>query len=213
MSAGATLEAPPSRSLAPGEPAPGGALLPRRENGFLTRVGRLAMRLSGWRFEGRLPDVPRVVMVVAPHTSNWDFPVGVAAMFALDLKIHWIGKHTLFAPPFGALLRAIGGEPVDRAAPGGIVGEAAARIRAADRYVLALSPEGTRRRLEEWKTGFHRIAREAGVPILPVRFDWPRRVVGFGALLEPTDDLARDLRLLRAHYRAAMARIPANYVE
>lgn len=213
MTAGAALDASSSLPLGPGKPAPGGALLPRRGNGTLRLVGRLAMRLTGWRFEGALPDVPRVVIAVAPHTSNWDFPVGVMAMFALDLRIHWLGKHTIFAWPVGPVLRAIGGEPVNRAAPGGIVGEAAAKVRAADRYILALSTEGTRRRLAEWKTGFHRIAREAGVPILPVRLDWSRKVIGLGAPFQPTADVAGDVRLLRTQFRASMARIPANYVE
>lgn len=180
----------------------------------LTRaIGHLLLRLWRWRITGELPALPRFVIIVAPHTSNWDFPVGAAAKFALGLQAHWFGKDTLFRGPLGVWMRHIGGEPVDRAAPGGVVGAAVARIRATAQYVLALSPEGTRRRVTRWRTGFHAIARGAGIPIVPVALDWSRREVRIGDPFWPTDDLAADLPRLAAFYDASMAHTPALYAD
>ena len=184
---------------------------PRRRSALLQRLGRLGLALVGWRVEGTMPAIPRFIVVVAPHTSNWDFPLGVLAMFALDLRAHWLGKHTLFRGPLGALMRALGGEPVDRSQPGDVVEQVAARIREADMYVLGLAPEGTRR-ARPWKTGFHRIAVAAGVPVVPAWIDYSRRTIGIGAPVTMTGELEHDLTRLGAHYEARMARYPEQYV-
>lgn len=132
-------------------------------------------------------------------------------MFALDLNGHWLGKHTIFRGPLGALMRALGGEPVDRSQPGDVVEQVATRIRTAGSYVLGLSPEGTRA-ARPWKTGFHRIAVAAGVPVVPAWIDYQHRVVGVGAPVTMTGELEADLARLGAHYHAGMARYPAQYV-
>ena len=165
----------------------------------------------GWRFEGEVPDRPKLVVVVAPHTSNWDFVVGLAADFALGLRIRFIGKDTLFGPPLGWFLRWAGGIPVDRAAPEGVIEAAARSFREESQLFLALAPEGTRRRVERWKTGFWRIARAAGVPVWPVALDWSRRVVRLYPAFETSSDLEADLRALQACFTTAMARRPENY--
>jgi 1-acyl-sn-glycerol-3-phosphate acyltransferase len=103
--------------------------IPRRGSAPWRWIGRVLMRLTGWRFEGAFPDTPKLVVAVAPHTSNWDFVNGAAAMFALDLKLSFIGKHTLFVWPFSAFLRWMGGIPVDRSAAHGVVGEAVDSFR------------------------------------------------------------------------------------
>ena len=174
-------------------------------------AGRAALRLAGWRIIGELPALPKFVIVVAPHTSNWDFPVGVAAMFALDLRVHWFGKHSLFRWPFGVALRALGGRPVQRDTPEGVVSEVVSLVRAVPQIIIALAPEGTRRRVTQWRTGFYRIAEGAGIPILPVWFDWSRREVGLGTPVWPAGDLECDVRALKALYHAGMARRPSNF--
>ena len=186
---------------------------PMRGSRLSRALGRAALRLAGWRIEGVVPRLPRFVVIVAPHTSNWDFLVGVAAMFALGLRVHFLGKHTLFRGPLGPVMRWLGGEPVDRAAPDGVVEGVVARIAASRRYLLALSPEGTRRRIARWRTGFHRIASAAGIPIVPVWLDWSRRVVGIGEPMMPTADRDADIVALRAHYRSEMGRFPERYAE
>ncbi len=188
-----------------------GPNVPQRGNAFSRGVGRLGMTLMGFRFEGSIPDVPRLVMIVAPHTSNWDFLVGLFAKLALGLRGRFIGKHTLFRGPFGWFLRWLGGIPVDRRAPGGIVESATLAMRAAERLYLVIAPEGTRKKAPTWKSGFYRIAQGAGVPILPVAFDYGRREIAFAPLFQPTGDYEADLPILRAAFHASMAYRPENY--
>ena len=188
-----------------------GPSVPRRGNAFSRALGRLGLVLVRFRFEGAVPDVARVVLIVAPHTSNWDFVVGLFAKLALGLRARFIAKHTLFRGPFGAFLRWLGGMPVDRKAPGGIVESAIAAMRAADRLYLVLTPEGTRGKVPAWRSGFYRIAHGAGVPILPVAFDYRRRRVAFQPLFEPSGDYDADLSKLRSGFDAAMAYRPENY--
>jgi 1-acyl-sn-glycerol-3-phosphate acyltransferase len=166
----------------------------------------------GWRFEGQVPDLPKVVLIVAPHTSNWDFVVGLAADLGLDLRARFLGKDTLFRPPLGWLMRWAGGIPVDRVAAEGVTDAAVASFRSEAQLCLAIAPEGTRRRVERWKTGFWRIARGAGVPIWPVALDWSRRVVQLMPPFHTTEDMEADLFALRSRYTAAMARKPGQYV-
>jgi 1-acyl-sn-glycerol-3-phosphate acyltransferase len=188
-----------------------GDRVPRAHSRLASAFGRLMMGLWGWRMEGAVENVPRMVLIVAPHTSNWDFPVGLLAKLAMRLEGRFIGKHTLFRWPFGVFLRAIGGIPVDRTRAQGVVDEAARIIRAADGFVLVIAPEGTRRRTEKWKSGFYRIAMAAQVPILLVAFDWPKKVVRMGPMFTPTGDYERDLPLIQAHFDASMAFYPRNY--
>jgi 1-acyl-sn-glycerol-3-phosphate acyltransferase len=183
----------------------------RAHSRLASALGRFTMGLTGWRFEGSVPDVAKMVLIVAPHTSNWDFPVGLQAKLALRLGGTFIGKHTLFRWPFGVFMRWLGGIPVDRTKASGFVGEVARAVQEADRMTVVLAPEGTRRRVEQWKSGFYRIAHEAGVPILPVAFDYPRRVIFFGPLFQPTGDYEKDLQQLRAYYRPEMGLRPENY--
>lgn len=188
-----------------------GPAVPSRRSAVLRAVGRAALRALGWRIEGRIPDVPRCVIIVAPHTSNWDFVVGFATMLALDLKLTWLGKHQIFRGPFGALWRRFGGVPVHRDAPDGVVEQAAAALDPSRPAFLAIAPEGTRKKVERWKSGFWRIARAAGAPILPVAFDYRTRTVVLGALFATTPDYDADLLALQRGFRAEMARNPANY--
>jgi 1-acyl-sn-glycerol-3-phosphate acyltransferase len=184
---------------------------PRRHRPLLQRLGRTALSVARWRIVGDVPDLPKFVAIVAPHTSNWDFPLGVLVMFALDLKIHWFGKDTLFRSPLGPLFRRLGGRPVNRERPEGVVDEMAAIVRAEPRFILALAPEGTRKRVARWRTGFYHIAERAQMPIVPVSFDWSRREVTIRPLMHPTGDLAGDLALLQAMYHRDMARVPGAF--
>jgi 1-acyl-sn-glycerol-3-phosphate acyltransferase len=184
---------------------------PRRGTPFTRHLAASVLRLFGWRIEGTLPDEPRFVLIVAPHTSNWDFPIGVLAMFAIGLRLNWLGKHTLFRFPVASILRWLGGEPIDRGTAHGTVEAAIERFAARPEWVLGIAPEGTRRRVEEWKMGFYRIATGAAVPIVPVWFDYSRRVVGLGIPFRPTADAATDLATLRGMYRPEMARHPDQF--
>ncbi len=171
----------------------------RQARGWLWRaVGRVYLRLSGWRIEGVFPEDPKYVVIVAPHTSNWDFTLGVAVVFAVELKVSWLGKHRLFKAPFKKFLHWLGGIPVDRGASHGVVGECVRAFEEAPALMLALAPEGTRKGVSQWKTGFYLIAVKAGVPILPVGFDYQEHVVRLKPLFHPTGNLEQDLPAIQA---------------
>ncbi|MBK6423254.1 MAG: lysophospholipid acyltransferase family protein [Gemmatimonadetes bacterium] len=185
---------------------------PSRGTPFGAALARRTMALVGWRVVGAMPPLPRFVLIVAPHTSNWDFPLCILAMFAIRFRLSWLGKHTLFRWPVTGLLRWLGGEPIERTAAHGTVGAAIDRFQAREQWVLGISPEGTRKRVAEWKTGFHRIAVGAGVPIVPVAVDYSRKVVDILAPVWPTADADADIRALRRLFHPRMARFPERYV-
>ncbi len=204
----------------PGAPRRGGLLniptitgnVASRGNAITRTLAALAMRLTGWRFTGEdFPDRRKFVLIVAPHTSNWDFPVGVMAMYAIGLRGTFLGKDTLFRFPLGIVMRFLGGFPVDRASKNDVVTQTVELVRRLDRVIIVLSPEGTRKRTERWRTGFYWIAHNAGVPICPVAFDFARREFRIFPLFTTTGDLDRDIAVLRAHFRAEMAFDPAKY--
>jgi 1-acyl-sn-glycerol-3-phosphate acyltransferase len=192
-------------------PVPGPSV-PTRNNPVSAAFGRLGLSLFGWRIEGEFPDVPKCVVIVAPHTSNWDFFVGLCAGWALDIRFSFIAKQSLFWFPLGVVLRWLGGIPVDRSAAHGIVGRIVALYRERPQLFLAVTPEGTRRRVEEWKTGFYRIAEGAGVPIVPVVFDYGRRAVAILAPFTATGDLEADVGRIRSLYAGVRPRRPGNWV-
>ena len=171
-----------------------------RPNAFARWLGRTILRLGGWRMAGEFPDIPRLVLVGAPHSSNWDGIWGFAAKLALGLDIKILGKRELFWWPLAPLLRRLGVIAVDRASPGGVVEQVAAMINARDRFWFGLAPEGTRRHVERWKTGFWKIARAADVPVLPAYFDYPERVIGIGPPFRLGDDMAADIARIQRWY-------------
>ena len=176
---------------------------PRVRGSRLTRwIGRSVLRLGGWRMVGAFPDIPKLVLIGAPHSSNWDGVWGFAAKAALGLDIKVLGKDSLFKVPLlGSLLRHLGVIPVDRSASHGVVEQAAAMIRNADRFWFGLAPEGTRKPVERWKTGFWKIAKAADVQVLPAYFHYPDKVIGIGEPFWLGDDMNADIARIRAWYR------------
>jgi 1-acyl-sn-glycerol-3-phosphate acyltransferase len=172
-----------------------------RPSAFARWCGRSILRLGGWRVVGPLPDVPKLVLIAAPHSSNWDGIWGMAAKMAMGLDVSALGKAQLFWWPLGALMRRLGVIPVERSAPQGTVGEAVRLFESNERFWFGLTPEGTRKPVPRWKTGFWKIARSAGVPILPVYFHYPDKVIGIGPLFAPGTDQDADVARLRAWYR------------
>ena len=185
---------------------PAGAALPdlppsaprRSYPGWARTLGRWLLRVQGWRFVGGFPDRSQFVMIGAPHTSNWDAVVGFAATAVCGIGFNVFAKRQAFVWPFGPFLHLFGGVPVDRDAPGGLVGGAVERLQRGAPMAVAITPEGTRSRVERWKTGFHRIAVAAGVPIVVVVLDWGRREIGVAGTLDPSGDLDADLGAIGA---------------
>ncbi len=160
----------------------------------------------GWNVDGEIPNVPKLVIIAAPHTSNWDFVVGVAAKLALDLDVMWLGKHTLFRGPLGAMMRRLGGRPVDRHASHDVVRDVVGVFARRERLVLALAPEGTRKRVERWRTGFYHIAHAARVPIVPVALNFGARAIQIGAPFTTTGDVDADIAALRQRFAGVRGR-------
>jgi 1-acyl-sn-glycerol-3-phosphate acyltransferase len=173
---------------------------PRRGNAFSRLLGRTLLAIGGWRIEGEFPDRPKVLAIVAPHTSNWDFPLGIAAVYALGLRVRFLGKHTLFHPPLGWLMRWLGGTPVIRHAPQGAVAQVVQLLQREPAIVLAVAPAGTRKPGTPWRSGFYYMAHAAGVPILPIAFDGARRAIRLFPPFETSGNYDADLPRLMALY-------------
>lgn len=180
-----------------------GPRVPRKRNAVTQALSQAILRAAGWGFEGAFPDQPKFIIAVAPHTSNWDFIVGVLARRAFGLEAYFIGKHSLFKPPFGPIMRWLGGTPVRRDVKGGVVGQIVDTIRASDTFVLGIAPEGTRKRGEAWRTGFYHMAAGAEIPIVPVTFDYGRRRIVAAPPIVPTGNIEADLAPMRAFYDQA----------
>lgn len=176
--------------------------------GLVKRALLTGFDRAGWDVEGNLPLPPKVVIMGAPHTSNWDFIVFMSAMEKLGLEAHFIGKHSLFRWPVGDFMLGMGGIPVDRTARNDLTEQVAARIRAAERYALVIAPEGTREPTTRWRTGFYRIAMAAGVPIQCAGPDYPRLRGVFGPVIHPTGDFKQDMAPAWAFFRTLKPQHP-----
>ncbi len=187
---------------------PIGPSIPRRGGRFSQSFGQNVLALFGWRIVGEISDKPKMVMIAGPHTSNWDFVLGVLCLLSLGLRVRWIGKHTIFVGPFGVWLRYFGGIPVNRSNPGALFRDILKGFEKNDAYIFALSPEGTRSKVVQWKPGFHRIARGANVPLLLVGLDFRLKVVQFGPVFETSDNFESDVTLLKSHFMTISPKHP-----
>ncbi|MFC7462751.1 lysophospholipid acyltransferase family protein [Hydrogenophaga defluvii] len=171
-------------------------------NTFLRVFSVAFLRLSGWRIEGALPThATKAVLIAAPHTSNWDLPYTLMVAFALRLNIYWMGKQSIFKPPFRGMMRWLGGIPVNREQSTNLVAASVAAIQAADGPLqLIVPPEGTRSKTRYWKTGFYHIAVGAQVPIVMAYMDYHDKRSGLGPVFEPTGDVQADLAAIKAFY-------------
>lgn len=169
------------------------------------------MKLLGWKMTGALPDLPKMVIAAGPHTSNWDFLVGVGAMYSSGFKVSFLGKDSLFRPPLGWIMRWLGGRPVDRSAAHGLVAESIRQIADADKFILALAPEGTRKPTRQWKTGFWHVAKGARLPIVLGYFDYAAKEVGFGPVIWP-GEIEDDMRTIQQFYATKRGKNPENFL-
>lgn len=181
-------------------------IAPRTHGPFVRWIGRTVLTLGGWKLTGRFPDVDKAVILAAPHSSWWDGIWGMAAKLAMGLKVEVMAKQELFNPLLAPLLRALGAVPIDRTNAHGVVPAMAARFSGVEKLWLVIAPEGTRRRVERWKSGFWHIARAADVPVVCVYFHYPERLIGIGPALTMTDDLAADMARVREFYKPWMGK-------
>jgi 1-acyl-sn-glycerol-3-phosphate acyltransferase len=171
-------------------------------------VSILFLKIAGWRRIGQVPDLPKFVMIGAHHTTNWDAPIAIAMVFAFRLKAYWLGKHTAFRWPFAGILRWLGGIPIDRTKSTDVVGQMIEEMKKRADLVLLLAPEGTRKKVTRWKTGFYHIARGAGVPIVLAFLDYARKEGGLGPVFHPTGNFETDMAEILKFYAAVTGKHP-----
>jgi 1-acyl-sn-glycerol-3-phosphate acyltransferase len=171
-------------------------------------IGRIWMGLFGWNVVGQIPAGGRFVLIGAPHTSGWDFPFTLAAVYVFRLKISWMGKRSLFKKPFGIILKWLGGIAIDRESNHGVVDHMAQRFKESKTLVVAVAPSGTRKKRDYWKSGFYRIAHAAQVPILCGFLDYDRKRAGLGLSFVPTGNVSEDMDRIRAFYAGIQGKHP-----
>ena len=183
---------------------------------FIQFLARLLLKIFGWKVDGTIPEMKEnenLVLIAAPHTSNWDGIFGFAAILGLDVKISYFGKYTLFKKPLlGRFLKYMGGIPVNKNKPGsGLVKEAIANIEKLKGSLIAMAPEGTRAKTEKWRTGFLRIAEAVDAKIFVAAFDFKTKRIVLDKFFQPSDDMQRDLEDLKIYYKQFTAKIPENF--
>ena len=177
---------------------------------LLYRTSRFILGLAGWRIEGRLPPIPKFVLVGAPHTSNWDLPYTLLMAFALKADIHWMGKEAIFRRPFRGFFQWLGGIPVLRSRSQNLVEATVQEFHRHENLILTIAPAGTRQRVLRWKTGFYHIARGAQVPIALGYLDYAHKAGGIGPVVHPTGDIKADMKTIRAFYDGVTGKHPAR---
>jgi 1-acyl-sn-glycerol-3-phosphate acyltransferase len=182
--------------------------IPTRKYGVLHSMAKKILAWCGWTIKGELPTQPKLIVAVAPHTSNWDFFIGIAVMFSLQLKVSFLGKASIFRWPVKSILTAIGGIAVDRNNSHGVVGQIVQEVERNDKFILGLAPEGTRSKTTEWKTGFLHIAKQANIPIVPVSFDFVKKEIFFHPAVYISGDIKQELTEFKQIFTDVCAKNP-----
>jgi 1-acyl-sn-glycerol-3-phosphate acyltransferase len=175
---------------------------------FSQRLAHAILKMFGWEATGVFPDLPKFVLVGAPHTTNWDFPLAMLLMFAGGVRFNWIGKDSLFRWPMEGFFRRLGGIPVKRERNSNFVGQIVDAFNHSSHLIIAIAPEGTRSLAKRWKTGFYYMALGAQVPLVLGFVDYRRRQVGVGPVIHPSEDIEATFAELRAFYADKTGKYP-----
>ena len=177
-------------------------------HGTIRNVALWFMKKRGWRIEGTLPTERKFVAILAHHTSNWDFPVGISIALYFKARVFWLGKNSLFLGPMGSLMRWFGGIPVHRMEPADLVDEVVGFPSHQEDAVIGITPEATRSRVTRWKTGFYRIAHALDLPIVLAYLDYKQKVGGIGPIIYPSGDFEADMAKIREFYKTVEGKYP-----
>ncbi len=167
---------------------------------LLRKIARFGINISGWTIKGMVPDEERIVIIAAPHTSNWDFVLAMLAIFGLNIKLRWLGKHSIFKPGFKIFFKWLGGIPVYRDNPSNLIDNVVKIVKKEKSIVIAMTPEGTRKKVKRWKTGFLRIAKQTHSKILLISIDAPTKSIEIGRIFNPTGNSEDDLAFIQKYY-------------
>ena len=175
---------------------------------LLQKIGKFFLTITGWKFKGDIPRSDRIILVAGPHTSNWDFLLALAFIFGLNLNVFWIVKHTLFKNGFSKIMRKLGGIPVDRASPELLMNEVSHIVKKQQGVIIAISPEGTRKKVERLKSGFLRIAKTTNSQILLAGIDFESKLIHLGKLFQPSGNTESDLLNVHNYFRQFKGKRP-----
>ena len=175
---------------------------------MVSKLSQFILRLFGWKALSLHKGDSKYILIGAPHTSNWDFPLTLLAVWALGVKFSWVAKHSIFIGPFGYLFRKLGGIPVNRKVRSGFLKSMIDSFENSDNLVLAIAPEGTRSKTDHWKAGFYNIAVKANVEICLGYIDYPSKTVGLGPLLRPSGNVENDFTTIRNFYKDKVGKFP-----
>lgn len=173
---------------------------PRAGSNFFARVGRAGLKLLGWRVSGAFENHKKLILVVAPHRSNWDWIVGVFTLWALQLKFSYLIKNSVMVWPLSTVIRRTGGIPIDRASPDGVIEQVIEEFKNREKLYFAITPEGTRKEVRRWKSGFLRIAYSAKLPVVPAFIDYQRKEIVVSSSFELQGEVERDLDTVQNYY-------------
>jgi len=182
--------------------------IPTKQGRFSQFIGLTVLNLLGWEVVGQLPKKSKFIAAVAPHTSNWDFVIAIAAMLAMNLRIRFMGKKALFVWPFNILLKNFGGIAIDRNTKHGVVEQMVEQFQQNEQLVLGIAPEGTRKKTSKWKSGFLHIAHQAGVPVVPVSLDFAKKQLRFHSEVEISSDIDNELMRFKDNFAGICAKNP-----
>ena len=179
---------------------------------IMPRISHLILKIAGWRVVGTLPHSTRFVIIAAPHTSNWDFPLMLLISFAMEMKVNWMGKDAIFRKPFKGFFKWLGGIPIDRSSNNNVVQQSIDTLTHNENLALIVPPSGTRQRVTRWKTGFYHIANGAKVPIALGFLDYQKKIGGIGPHLVPQGNLAVDMEIISKFYAQVTGKYPENAI-
>ena len=169
---------------------------------ILRKIARFGINISGWTIKGEVPNEKRIVLIAAPHTSNWDFILAMLAIFGLNIKVRWLGKNSIFKPGFKSFFEWLGGIPVYRDNPSTLIEKIVNIVKKEKSIVIAMTPEGTRKKVKRWKTGFLRIAKQTQSKILLISIDAPTKSIEIGKIFNPSGNSEEDLAYIQNYYSA-----------
>jgi len=164
-------------------------------------ISQFILKLIGWKVEDKVPQTQRYVLIAYPHTSNWDFIMGMLARWALNMPLNWVAKHSMFWGPFRPLFMAIGGVPLNREKSVGFIQKNIELFEQREEFILGLMPEGTRSKTDHLKTGFYHIAHGANVPLALGYLDYKNKSIGVGKVMDLSGDIEADFEVIKAFYQ------------
>ena len=187
-----------------------GDAVPQRKHPIRTLIGRVVFKLIGWKLEGNLPNKSKLVLVALPHSSNFDFILALSVIWAWGLKLNYMGKHTLFKFPQGFFFKAVGGIPVDRRSPQGLIEKMTSEFNSRSSLMLGIAPEGSRNNDGTLKAGFARIAKAASAPVVPIIVNYKTKTLTLGKLITDLSDVESIVAAVKEQGLTGQRRAPAK---